>query len=182
MDKSELLVYLKKIDDALVHPSMLYIYGSAVCILLDQPERTSLDIDVAAPYSDVVYSDLVQAAERAGIPVNPAEDSSSNQIEWVLPLRLCLPEPLAKSEMVLWQGVKLAVKCGSVADLIASKLIRYDEIDQGDIQYLYAQSGVDLKEIQDAVKRLPNQFRNDALVVDNLLNLEADLKLWTRGD
>lgn len=41
---------------------------------------------------------------------------------------------------------------------------------------------VDLKEIQDAVKRLPNQFRNDALVVDNLLNLEADLKLWTRGD
>ncbi len=43
---------------------MLYIYGSAVCILLDEPERTSLDIDVAAPYSDADYGAIVRAIEN----------------------------------------------------------------------------------------------------------------------
>lgn len=180
MNKVELLAYLEKIDVALTQPAMLYIYGSAVCILLDQPDRTSLDVDVAAPYSDVVYSDLVQAAERAGIPVNPPEETSGNHIEWVQFLRLCLPEPSPQQELVLWQGAKLTLQCGSIADLIASKLIRYDEIDQGDIQYLFTQSRVDIKEIQASVKRLPAQFRNDALVLDNLTNLETDLKLWAR--
>ncbi len=80
MNKIELLAYLEKIDEALTRPAMLYIYGSAVCILLDQPDRTSLDVDVAAPYSDVAYGDLVQAAEQAGIPVNPPEETSANHI------------------------------------------------------------------------------------------------------
>ena len=180
MNKIELLAYLEKIDHALTRPAMLYIYGSAVCILLDQPDRTSLDVDVAAPYSDVAYGDLVQAAERAGIPVNPPEETSENHIEWVQSLRLCLPKPSSLLEMVLWQGAKLTLKSGSIADLIASKLIRYDEIDQGDIQYLFTQSRVDIKEIQDSVKRLPVQFCNDPIVLDNLANLETDLKLWTR--
>lgn len=46
MNKSDLLAYLAKIDDALTQPAMLYIYGSAVCIILDQPDRTGLDIDL----------------------------------------------------------------------------------------------------------------------------------------
>ncbi len=70
MNKSELMAYLEGIDGGLKQPAMLYIYGSAVCILLDEPDRTSLDIDVAGPYSDAAYADLVQAAERAGIPTN----------------------------------------------------------------------------------------------------------------
>jgi hypothetical protein len=181
MNKPELLNYLEKLDSALNKPAMLYVYGSAVGIILDQPERTSLDIDVAAPYSDVAYGDLVQAAEKAGIPVNPAEEYSLNHIEWVQVLRLCLPKPSPESEMILWQGEKLTLKSGSVADLIASKLIRYDEIDQGDIQFLMKQSNVDLSEIQEAVKRLPDTFARDALVKENLNNLGVDMRLW-RGD
>jgi len=49
MNKSELMAYLEGIDGGLKQPAMLYIYGSAVCILLDEPDRTSLDIDVPAP-------------------------------------------------------------------------------------------------------------------------------------
>ena len=60
MNKKQLLRYLKKLDESLKYPSMLYIYGSAVCILLDEPERTSLDIDVAAPYSDADYGEIVR--------------------------------------------------------------------------------------------------------------------------
>jgi len=54
MNKSELIAYLEGIDGGLQQPAMLYIYGSAVCILLDEPDRTSLDIDVAGPYSDAL--------------------------------------------------------------------------------------------------------------------------------
>jgi len=45
MNKSELIAYLEGVDSGLQQPAMLYIYGSAVCILLDEPDRTSLDID-----------------------------------------------------------------------------------------------------------------------------------------
>jgi hypothetical protein len=181
MNKAELLSYLEKLDNALNKQTMLYVYGSAVGIILDQPDRTSLDIDVAAPYSDVAYADLVQAAEKAGIPVNPPEEFSSNHIEWVQVLRLCLPKPSPDKEMILWQGENLTLKSGSVADLIASKLIRYDEIDQGDIQFLMKQSGVGYSDIEDAVKRLPDTFARDALVNDNLANLHVDMRFW-RGE
>ncbi len=33
MDKQQLLSYLDKLDASLDRPAMLYIYGSAVCIL-----------------------------------------------------------------------------------------------------------------------------------------------------
>ena len=51
MNKSELIVYLERIDHALQAPATLYLYGSAACILLDEPDRTSLDIDVAGQTS-----------------------------------------------------------------------------------------------------------------------------------
>lgn len=179
MNKRELLGYLENLDAELEKPTMLYIYGSAVCILLDQPDRASLDIDVAAPYSDVDYGALSRAAERAGIPVNPSEETTSNHIEWIQSLRLCLPKPSADTEMILWQGINLVIKCGSLCELIASKLIRYDEIDQGDIQYLYAQSKIEFADVQDAVSRLPAPFNRDVMVLENLANLEVDLKIWS---
>lgn len=157
---------------------MLYIYGSAVCILLDEPDRTSLDIDVAAPYSDADYGDVAQAAEQAGIPINPDEQSSSNHIEWIQSLRLCLPKPLPGNSIVLWQGSKLTIKSSPIPELIASKLIRYDEIDQGDLQYLCSQSSPVFSDVAAAVDRLPPPFNTDALVLENLENLRSDLEMW----
>ncbi len=181
MDKQQLLNYLERLDAALDRTAMLYIYGSAVCILLDEPDRTSLDIDVAGPYSDADYGALVRAAEMAGIPVNPAGDAAINHIEWIQALRLCLPAPLAGRSMLLWQGTRLTVKSGCPADLIASKLIRYDEIDQGDIQYLLSQTRISLEDVVDAVKRLPHPFSNDCLVLENLQNYRTDIEIWTGG-
>ena len=182
MNKSELLDYLQQIDAHLKHPTMLYIYGSAVCILLDEPDRTSLDIDVAAPYSDADYGDISQAAQKAGIPINPTEETASNHIEWIQALRLCLPKPSGENSMVLWQGAKLTVKSAPVAELIASKLIRYDKIDQGDLQYLHAQSPVSFSSIKEAVTQLPPPFNTDALVLENLENLKIDLDMWKGGN
>lgn len=53
MDKQRLTGYLEQLDQALRRSADLYIYGSAAFILLDEPDRTSLDIDVAGPYSNV---------------------------------------------------------------------------------------------------------------------------------
>ena len=160
---------------------MLYIYGSAVCILLDEPDRTSLDIDVAAPYSDADYASLVLAAQKAGIPVNPDGDTTTNHIEWIQALRLCLPAPVPEKSMLLWQGTKLTVKSGSPADLIASKLIRYDEIDQGDIQFLLSQTRISFDDVADAVNRLPPPFNDDCMVLENLQNFRTDSELWNGG-
>jgi hypothetical protein len=57
MDKSRLLAYLEALDEALAEETELVVYGSAAFILLDEDGRTSLDIDVAAPYSRVNYVD-----------------------------------------------------------------------------------------------------------------------------
>ena len=53
MDRPELIAYLEGIDRALRDQATLYIYESATCILLGEPDRTSLDVDVAGPYSVV---------------------------------------------------------------------------------------------------------------------------------
>lgn len=181
MNKSELVTYLEGIDRSLRSPAVLHIFGSAPCILLDEPERTSLDVDVAGPYSAGDPVDLRRAAETAGLPVNPAADFDGDHIEWIGPLRLCLPAPLPGTELVLWQGVKLRVQTSSVAALIASKLIRYDEIDQGDIRYLLTQQRVSFAAIAEATDRLPGPFAHDSLVRDNLANLKTDMAMWGCG-
>jgi hypothetical protein len=178
MNKSQLLDYLQRMDEALRADAVLTIYGSGAFILLGEEDRTSLDIDVAAPYSRVDFTDLQQAAEKAGIPVNPAETHSADHIEWVLPLRLCLPPPQPGTEQELWRGRRLTVKTVSPPELIASKLIRYDEIDQSDIQFLCAQRTIAFEEIARAVQSLPPPFDQDALVQQNLENLRADMLVW----
>jgi len=178
MDKKELVFYLEKIDQALQNPSSLCVYGSAAFILLDEPDRTSLDIDIAGPYSQADMGELRRAAEAAGLPFNPEEPSQNNHIEWVSHLRLCLAVPQPDSEILLWRGRFLTVTTVSIPDLIASKLIRYDEVDQSDVQYLIAQRPVSYKDIQTAVRRLPPPFGRDTLLLENLELLKQDIELW----
>ncbi|MBN1675909.1 MAG: hypothetical protein JXR37_33000 [Kiritimatiellae bacterium] len=182
MDKAQLLDYLAKIDAALKTECALCVYGSGALILLDEPGRTSLDIDIAAPYSVAAYPDFCRAADEAGLPVNPEESENVEHVEWVSALRLCLAKPEAPGEVVLWQGQRLTLKTVSPADLVASKLIRYDEIDQGDIRYLVAQANLEHAQVREAVERLPDSFRSDRLVRENLANLEVDMKLWKQQE
>jgi len=178
MDKNQLLAHLGAIDRQLQQPAILCIYGSGACILMDEPDRTSLDIDVAAPYSHAEYPDLEQAAEAAGLPINPDEHYAGDHIEWISALRLCLPRPNPETEIVLWQGRKLTIKTVAVGQLIASKLIRYDQIDQSDIQYLCMQSQLSFTAIEEGVGELPPPFDQDLVVLDNLACLKTDLQLW----
>ena len=70
------------------------------------------------------------------------------------------------------------VRPGSGADLVASKLYRYSDQDQEDIQFLMLRGGVTLEAVRESVARLPERFREDVMTVENLGNLERDLTMW----
>jgi len=179
MDKNEIIAYLTRLDCEVSAPVVLYLYGSAVVILLDAPDRTSLDIDVAGLYSSGDQAEITRASLRAGLPVNPDPAYSGNHLEWIGPLRLCLPPPREDGKgLVLWQGEKVTVRSGSVEDLVASKLIRYDETDRADIQYLYAQFPFEWGGVRESVARLPEPFKTDPMLLDNLSSLKTDMRLW----
>jgi hypothetical protein len=182
MDRNTLLEYLKRIDSLLKGNAILYVYGSVPLILLGQEDRTSLDMDVAAPYSEADFADIEYAAGESGLPVNPDETASSDHMEWIQALRLCLPPPDTKSDVVLWQGRKLTIKTLAPARLIASKLIRYDEIDQADVQFLCRQANVRFEDVAAAARLLPAPFRDDVLVRANLANLKTDMQMWMEGE
>jgi hypothetical protein len=171
---------LNRLDAALGEPARLCVYGSGAWMLLGADERISLDLDIAGPYSSVSERALEAAALQIGLPVNPPEDFSSDHIEWVGPLRLCLAAPVAGEEVVLWQGSRLTLFTVPPADLVASRLIRYDPTDQADIQFLLVHFPLPFEEIARAAGRLPAAFRDDALVRENLDNLRRDLARWTR--
>jgi len=78
----------------------------------------------------------------------------------------------------LREGKKLEVFTVSPADLIASKLIRYDEIDQSDVHYLVFQMNITFEAIEQAVERLPDSFRKDVIITDNLAILKQDILSW----
>jgi hypothetical protein len=182
MDKQQLTAYFSRLDEKLSAPVRLYIYGSAVVILLDAPGRTSLDIDVAGPYTVADQSEFACLSESLGLPVNPDPLCQTEHVEWIGPLRLCLPMPRSEHPgMMLWQGRNLTVMTGTVEDLVASKLIRYDVTDRTDIQYLFSQYRFEMNAVQDAVSRLPHPFHKDAMVLQNIENLKADIMLWGGG-
>jgi hypothetical protein len=82
------------------------------------------------------------------------------------------------NHVVLRQGSRLTVCTLPPSDLIASRLIRYDPTDQADIQFLLVHSRVSFEDVARAVARLPDPFRDDALVRDHLQNLHRDLVRW----
>ena len=177
MNAAALREHLARLDAALEEPVRLCFYGSAPLMLMGQEDRSSLDIDVAAPYSSANERALAEAAERIGLPVNPVDDYSGDHIEWVGPLRLCLASP-GENPVILWQGSRITAFTLPVPDLIASRLIRYDPTDQADIQFLLVHQPFSFEDISLAVTRLPAAFREDKLVLENLKNLQRDLPRW----
>ena len=62
MNKGDIISYFGRLDEGLAAPTVLHIYGSAAVILLGADERTSLDIDVAGPYSTADYARFEKAS------------------------------------------------------------------------------------------------------------------------
>ena len=69
VNKTELIGYLERLDRALAAPATLHIYGSAAFMMLDEPDRTSLDIDVA-----IALDHLTLAAVEEGLEISHVAD------------------------------------------------------------------------------------------------------------
>jgi len=178
MNATTLREHLARLDAALAEPVRLCLYGSAAVMLMGEEDRFSADADIAGPYSTANEAALAVAAQQIGLPVNPPEEYPGDHLEWVGPPRLCLAAPSPQEVVVLWQGSRLTVFTLPPADLVASRLIRYDPTDQADIQFLVIHARLRFEDIAQAVERLPAAFRHDALVRENLDNLRRDLARW----
>lgn len=181
MDSNKLRAYLAAMDEHLQGDAALVVYGSAAFILLGETDRTTLDIDVAAAYSVADYPDLERAAREAGLAMDPDETSQEDHIEWIGPLRLCLPEPDDATSLTLWRGRRLTVRTVSAAELAASKLVRYDAIDAADVRFLCSQAGLSFEDVSKAARRLPARFGDDPIVRENMEALRADMDMWRRA-
>ena len=179
INETTALEYFSRLD-ALVRPGTeLYVIGGSAIALLGAKIRTTADVDVALPYSKLDLAAFSEASEKAGLPVNPAFGYQGAYIELVQPLMLTLPKPQSEEALqVLFTGTNLTVKTGSGADLVASKLYRYSEQDQEDVQFLMLRGGVTMETVRESVARLPERFRDDVMTVENLANLERDILLW----
>ena len=169
--------YFGKLDKRVSAGTELFVFGGSAIGLLGAKVRTTIDIDIAAPYSRVNLEEFRKASAELDFPVNPDPSYQGAFIEFVGPARLSMPTP-ADGVQVLYRGLNLTVKTGSIADLIASKLVRYNIKDMQDIQFLISTAPVKYEDVETAVARLSLTFRNDPLVKENLENLKTDMELW----
>lgn len=171
--------YFARLDPLVSKGTTLFIFGGGAVALLGAKIRTTIDLDVAAPYSTFSEAEFAKASEQAGLPVNPPLGYQGAYVEFVGKRMLALP-PSASSddEEILYHGDNLTVKTGSAADLVASKLCRYDEQDSSDVQFLVRECGARLDDVKRSLERLPAQIRGDVIVRENLANLEADMAIW----
>ena len=179
INESVVTDYFVRLDQLVKPGTELYVIGGSAIALLGAKIRTTADVDVALPSSKLDLTDFTTASAKAGLPVNPAFGYQGAYVELVKPLMLTLPQPKSETDVQeLFRGVNLVVRTGSGADLVASKLYRYSEQDQEDIQFLMLRGGVTLAAVRESVTRLPERFREDVMVIENLGNLERDLALW----
>jgi len=179
IDASTALAYFERLDPLVREGTELCVIGGSAIAQLGAHIRVTADIDIAMPYSKLDLSAFAEASAKAGLPVNPAFGYQNAYVELVQPLMLTVPKPSSEEAFVeLFRGMNLLVKTCAPADLVASKLFRYSPQDQEDIQFLMGSGGVTIERVREAVSRLPERFRDDVVVRENLTNLESDLLLW----
>ena len=169
--------YFAKLDELVSPGTELFVFGGSAIGLLGAKIRTTIDIDIAAPYSRVKFDEFKAASAKLGFPVNPEPSYQGAYIEWVGPARLSLPNPIEDAQ-ILFQGLNLTVKTGTFADLIASKLVRYNVKDMQDVQFLVSEGRVKYENIVAATERLSPVFRDDPLLKENLENVKTDMEIW----
>jgi len=171
--------YFERLDPLVREGTELCVIGGSAVAQLGARIRVTADIDVALPYSKIELSAFAEASAKAGLPVDPAFGYQNAYVELVKPLMLTVPRPASEESFVeLFRGRNLTVKTCSPADLVASKLYRYSPQDQEDIQFLMGPGGATVEAVRDSVSRLPEGFRDDVMVRENLANPESDILLW----
>ncbi|MBO6166950.1 MAG: hypothetical protein J6P13_01200 [Kiritimatiellae bacterium] len=170
--------YFARLDRLVAPGTELFVFGGASIALLGSKIRTTVDVDVAAPYSRVDMVSFKEASKLAGLPVNPGMGYQGAYLEFVEERMLALPVQKRDEATVLFRGLNLTVITASESDLVASKLVRYNDKDRSDVQFLAGLGKVSPEDVKASVARMSPRLRSDVLVAENLSNLETDFMLW----
>jgi hypothetical protein len=149
----------------------LTLVGSATGILIGQPGRTSIDLDVWRPTSQYEFDTLKKAVEEAGLLFDPksAMEPDTPYVQLVDPGivqtgKFGQPEPLEKFGA-------LQLDRPPIANLLASKLVRAETKDIEDIAWLLANHRPEREDIEKAIQSMPAEARRKA--TENLVYVEA---------
>ena len=175
VDAEALRRAFERIDATLSRPTELLIRGGAALLALGHQDRSTVDIPVL-PDSRFVEADLRAACTAAGLGWNPHDKDfpEGDYVEVVPANTLVLPVPNADYDVV-FRGTKLTVRTPPAADLVIGKLKRLEPEDLSDITYLVGHFGVDEAALRAAFDRLPERFRRDGVLLDNLRYVCEDL-------
>jgi hypothetical protein len=178
MDRRRLFAIFDVLDETLESPSELEIRGGAAVLALGFEGRTTLDVDVL-PSSRFVDADLRRACLAAGLDFNPpnGKDLAEREFLEVVPeetLVLPLPSP-DRPYNTVFRGSRLVVRTPPAADLVIGKLKRLEPEDLADIAFLVQRYALSERDLTEALGRLPERWRLDPVVVDNLRYVLEDL-------
>jgi hypothetical protein len=176
VDARTLVESLERLDAALESPTELRIRGGAAVLAHGFEGRVTVDIDVL-PTSRFVDADLRRACAAAGLGLNPMDKDhpAGDYLEVVPEQTLVLPVPGAQPDNTVFRGKRLTVRTPPAADLIVGKLERLDPEDMADIQFLAGRFALDEAQLREAFGRLPQRFREDGVLTDNLRYVIEDL-------
>lgn len=173
-DRDSWLQALARINQSLQQQgstARLTLVGSATGILMGQPDRSSVDLDVWRPTSRYEFAALKKAVENAGLVFNPtsALDPETPYVRLIEPGIVQIgmfehPETLEKFGA-------LQLDRPPIANLVASKLVRAENKDIEDITYLLANYRPERGEIEKAIQSMPAEARRRAS--ENLVYVEV---------
>jgi len=177
MDALKLRQIFEKLDQALEHPTELLIRGGAAVLAHGLEQRITIDIDVL-PASRFVEADLRRACAAADLGFNPSDKDLAEQdyLEVVPEETLVLPRPAPeRSYNTIFRGLRLTVRTPPAADLVIGKLKRLDTEDFADVTFLIRQFRLTEADLKESFDRLPERFKADPVVEDNLRFVVEDL-------
>lgn len=169
---------MEDLDDALTEETVLNVRGGAAVLALGLEGRVTADVDVL-PSSRFRDAALRSACEAAGVLFDPPggkDFAEADFLEVVPEETLVLPAPTPdRPYNTVFRGRRLTVRTPPAADLVISKLKRLDPEDLTDIAFLVQRFGVTEADLREAFSRLPQRFREDPVIEDNLRYVLEDL-------
>ncbi|NJL29825.1 MAG: hypothetical protein HC897_19005 [Thermoanaerobaculia bacterium] len=170
MDANKLRQIFEKLDQALEHPTELLIRGGAAALAHGLEQRVTIDIDVL-PASNFIEADLRRACDAADLGFNPSDKDFAERdyLEVVPEETLLLPRPDPdRGYNTVFRGLHLTVKTPSAADLVIGKLKRLEVEDTADVRFWIRRFRLSRVDLEEAFGRLPERFKRDPVVQDNL--------------
>ncbi|MFC3694865.1 DUF6036 family nucleotidyltransferase [Chenggangzhangella methanolivorans] len=161
-----------KIGAELKKPTTLCVIGSTPGIATGQNERQTPDIDVWFAGSSFDATELNEVCRKIGVLYDPKSeeiDPEKIYIQIIRPGVVQLPKEF-ETEIIGRYG-NLTVIMPSPELLAAAKLVRSSPTDVQDVVWWVKQRGLDLSDIELAIKQLPKASHREA-AAENLVFVE----------